>query len=121
MKSLIQAVVLAAAIAAPVAAFAQANQPVTRAQVRAELVQLEKAGYQPGHADPHYPADIQAAQARVDAQNGTGQAATTGFGGTESGTTQTSHAAPTVGPKSMADSTGRCNDLVKSLSRRIEV
>jgi hypothetical protein len=98
MKSLIQAVVIAVAIAAPVASFAQANQPVTRAQVRAELVQLEKAGYQPGHADPHYPADIQAAQARVDAQNG--QAAT-GFGGVVSGTSETSHPAPTVGPKSI--------------------
>ena len=47
MKSLIQAVVVAAALAAPVAVFAQSNQPVTRAQVRAELVQLEKAGYHP--------------------------------------------------------------------------
>jgi hypothetical protein len=100
MKSLIQAVVIAAAIAAPVAAFAQANQPMTRAQVRAELVQLEKAGYQPGHADPHYPADIQAAQARVDAQNGTSQAATS-FGGVVSGSSQTSHPAPTAGTKSV--------------------
>jgi hypothetical protein len=100
MKSLIQAVVIAVAIAAPVASFAQANQPVTRAQVRAELVQLEKAGYQPGHADPHYPTDVQAAQARVDAQNGVGQAAT-GFGGVVSGTSETSHPAPTVGPKSV--------------------
>ncbi|MCC8402767.1 DUF4148 domain-containing protein [Paraburkholderia sp. MMS20-SJTN17] len=99
MKSLIQAVVIAVAIAAPVASFAQANEPVTRAQVRAELEQLEKAGYQPGHADPHYPADIQAAQARVDARNA-GQAAT-GFGGAVSGTSETSHPAPTVGPKSV--------------------
>ncbi|MCC8392756.1 DUF4148 domain-containing protein [Paraburkholderia sp. MMS20-SJTR3] len=101
MKSLIQAVVIAAAIAAPVASFAQANQPMTRAQVRAELVQLEKAGYQPGHADPHYPADIQAAQARVDAQNGVGQAANSGFGGVTAGSSQASHAAPTTGPKSI--------------------
>jgi uncharacterized membrane protein len=48
MKSLIQAVVVAAALAAPVAVFAQSNAPLTRAQVRAELVQLEKAGYKPG-------------------------------------------------------------------------
>jgi len=101
MKSLIQAVVIAVAIAAPVASFAQANQPVTRAQVRAELVQLEKAGYQPGQSDTYYPADIQAAQARVDAQNGVGQAATSGFGGTVSGSSQSSHAAPTTGPKSI--------------------
>jgi hypothetical protein len=82
MKSLIQAVVVAAALAAPVAVFAQSNQPVTRAQVRAELVQLEKAGYNPAHGeDPSYPADIQAAEARVAAQNG----ATSGYGGVVSG------------------------------------
>jgi hypothetical protein len=81
MKSLIQAVVVAAALAAPVAVFAQANQPLTRAQVRAELVELEKAGYNPtGGEDPYYPADIQAAEAKVAAQK-----AATGAGGVTSG------------------------------------
>jgi hypothetical protein len=88
-------------LAAPVASFAQSNQPVTRAQVRAELVQLEKAGYQPGHADPHYPADIQAAQARVDAQNGTAQAAASGFGGVLNGSSQVGRAVVANGPKSV--------------------
>jgi hypothetical protein len=74
MKSLIQAVVVAAALAAPVAVFAQSNQPLTRAQVRAELVQLENAGY-------NYPADVQAAEAKVAAQN----AAATGYGGVVTG------------------------------------
>ena len=101
MKSLIQAVVIAAVLAAPVASFAQSNQPVARAQVRTELVQLEKAGYQPGHADPHYPADIQAAQTRVDAQNGTAQPAASGFGGVVSGAAQSGHAAAANGPKSI--------------------
>ncbi|CAD6551902.1 hypothetical protein LMG28727_05309 [Paraburkholderia kirstenboschensis] len=82
MKSLIQAVVVAAALAAPVAVFAQSNAPLTRAQVRAELVQLEKAGYNPARGeDPSYPADIQAAEAKVAAQNG----ATSGYGGVVSG------------------------------------
>jgi cytochrome c556 len=82
MKSLIQAVVVAAALAAPVAVFAQSNQPLTRAQVRAELVQLEKAGYNPARGeDPYYPADIQAAEAKVAAQN----AAATGYGGVVTG------------------------------------
>jgi len=82
MKSLIQAVVVAAALAAPVAVFAQSSQPVTRAQVRAELVQLEKAGYHVGDSDnTHYPAAIQAAEAKVAAQNG----ATSGYGGVVSG------------------------------------
>jgi hypothetical protein len=80
MKSLIQAVVVAVALAAPVVVFAQSNQPVTRAQVRAELIQLEKAGYNPSRGeDPNYPADIQAAEAKVAAQN-----AATGVGGVTS-------------------------------------
>ncbi|NPT42455.1 DUF4148 domain-containing protein [Paraburkholderia sp. 1N] len=82
MKSLIQAAVVAAALVAPLASFAQSSQPVTRAQVRAELVQLEKAGYNPGRsADAYYPNDIQAAEARVAAQND----ATSGMGGVVGG------------------------------------
>ncbi len=98
MKSLIQAVVIAAVLAAPVASFAQSNQPVTRAEVRAQLIQLEKAGYQPGRSDPYYPADIQAAQARVAAQNG---AAESGYGGAVSGSSQSSQPVPVNGPKSV--------------------
>ncbi|MFM0039268.1 DUF4148 domain-containing protein [Paraburkholderia strydomiana] len=88
MKTLISAVVVAAALVAPVASFAQSNQPVTRAQVRAELVQLEKAGYNPSNDNFAYPASIQAAQARVDAQNGTAQAANSGYGAPTAGTSQ---------------------------------
>lgn len=73
MKSLIRAVV-AVVLVVPVAVFAQSNQSVSRAQVRAELVQLENAGYKPGLASPYYPADIQAAQAKVTAQNGSASA-----------------------------------------------
>jgi Domain of unknown function (DUF4148) len=88
MKTLISAVAIAAALVAPVASFAQSNQPVTRAQVRAELVQLEKAGYNPGSDNFDYPANIQAAQARVDAQNGTAQATDSGYGAPAAGTSQ---------------------------------
>ena len=78
MKSLIKAVAIAAVLAVPAVSFAQANQPVTRAQVRAELVQLEKAGYRPGDGtEAHYPDELLAAQARVNAQNG----AASGYGG----------------------------------------
>jgi hypothetical protein len=66
MKSLIKAVAIAAVLAVPAVSFAQSNQPVTRAQVRAELVQLEKAGYNPSDSsDAHYPAAIQQAESRV--------------------------------------------------------
>ncbi len=73
MKSAIAAAVAVAVLAAPALSFAQqSNAPLTRAQVREQLVQLEKAGYQPGVSSPFYPDDIQAAQARVDAQNAYG-------------------------------------------------
>ncbi|ANB76438.1 hypothetical protein AYM40_29905 [Paraburkholderia phytofirmans OLGA172] len=82
MKSLIQAVVVAAALAAPVAVFAQSNEPLTRAQVRAELAQLEQTGWRPAAgSDPHYPEDILAAEAKVVAQNG----AASGYGGVVTG------------------------------------
>ena len=47
-----------------VASAATSNEPVTRAQVRSELVQLEKAGYKPSKAN--YPDNIQAAERRVE-------------------------------------------------------
>jgi hypothetical protein len=82
MKSLIEAAVIAALISAPLAAFAQSNQPVTRAQVRSELIQLEKAGYNPSLANADdYPANIQAAEARVAAQN-------SGYGSATDGSSQ---------------------------------
>ncbi|MGQ7937552.1 DUF4148 domain-containing protein [Paraburkholderia sp. D1E] len=68
MKSIIKAVAVAALIATPLASFAQSSQPVTRAQVRAELAQLEKAGYNPSDW-MHYPANIQNAEAIVSQQN----------------------------------------------------
>jgi hypothetical protein len=85
-KSLIPAVVIVSALAAPTFAFAQSNDnngPLTRAEVKAQLVQLEKAGYNPAGDQVNYPQNIQAAQARVDAQNG--QAATA-YGPSTSGT-----------------------------------
>ncbi|WP_193099826.1 DUF4148 domain-containing protein [Burkholderia sp. Z1] len=51
-------------------AFAQSAAPLTRAQVREELMRLEAAGYDPSKGDDgEYPADIQAAQAKVAAQD----------------------------------------------------
>ncbi len=74
MKSLIKTALISCALAAPVLAFAQTsvqanNDPVTRAEVRADLVRLEQAGYRPKLNDIHYPADIQAAEAKVAASN----------------------------------------------------
>ncbi|WP_395061905.1 DUF4148 domain-containing protein [Paraburkholderia silvatlantica] len=77
MKSPGQIFVILSIMAAPAVSFAQSNSAVTSEQVRAELVQLEQAGYHPGDGDnTSYPADIQAAEARVAAQNGA-----SGYGG----------------------------------------
>ncbi|VWC99921.1 purine nucleoside phosphorylase [Burkholderia lata] len=73
MKSLISAVVAAAALSASFGAFAQST--VTRAQVRGELVQLEQAGYKPGLSSPYYPNDIQSAEARVHGADTSGYGA----------------------------------------------
>ena len=68
MKALIQAVVVACALAAPALSFAQADQgQVTRAQVREDLQRVEQAGYRPVSDDATYPADIQAAEAKASA------------------------------------------------------
>jgi hypothetical protein len=96
---------IAAAIAFPVAGYAQeSNSTVTRAQVRAELVQLESAGYRPGRAnDPHYPADIQAAEAAVASQKGAESNVGSDVGGAHSGSSAsgnrvTAGAAPAIAP-----------------------
>lgn len=93
-KSLFSALVLSAALAAPAFAFAQNNGPVTRAQVKAELIQLEKAGYSPGGEDVNYPQDIQAAEQRVAEQQGI---ASSSYGPTADGTSASGmhmHTAP---------------------------
>ena len=93
MKNLIAAALAATVLAAPALSFAQASQaPLTRAQVRAELVQLEKAGYRPSLSSPYYPADLQAAEARVAQQNGTTEA--TAYGASTTGSTQAGNRAP---------------------------
>ncbi|SAL48592.1 purine nucleoside phosphorylase [Caballeronia sordidicola] len=92
MKALIFAT-LAVAWAAPAVSFAQTAEPVTRAEVQADLVQLENAGYRPISEDAFYPSDIQAAEARVHAGHG----GTSAYGGvTDTGTSMS--AAPVASP-----------------------
>ncbi|WP_153101979.1 DUF4148 domain-containing protein [Paraburkholderia hayleyella] len=101
MKSLISAVTLAALVALPVASFAQSsqNQPLTRAQVRAELVQLEQAGYKPNSDRLDYPSGIQAAEQRVSLQNGAAPLANSGYGAPAAGRSQSGAMTPaTVRP-----------------------
>ncbi|TAM01047.1 MAG: DUF4148 domain-containing protein [Paraburkholderia sp.] len=82
MKPILKAAVVAAVLTVPALSFAQQQQPVTRAQVRAELTQLRAAGYNPSDW-MHYPDNIQAAEAKVEAQR-----AATAFGPSTNGTSQ---------------------------------
>ncbi|RQR40235.1 DUF4148 domain-containing protein [Burkholderia sp. Bp9143] len=85
MKSLIRLVAATAALSVSLGAFAQTSGQVTRAQVRAELAQLEQAGYRPSAEEP-YPADLEAAEARVHAPD------TSGFGNNAVPAAQVGHA-----------------------------
>ncbi|SAL82683.1 membrane protein [Caballeronia choica] len=97
MKSLIYAILAASVFAVPVVSFAQSDSSITRAEVRADLRQLEQAGYTPADGDePNYPGNIQAAEARVSASG-----AATGYGGTVSGSSASGGGAPR--PVSAAD------------------
>jgi hypothetical protein len=94
MRSLAKTVAVLFVLAVPVAAFAQSTQstqstqsPITRAQVRAELVQAEKDGYSPlAWADYPY-GEIQAAEFRAAAHNAKAADAS-GYGPATNGTSQ---------------------------------
>jgi hypothetical protein len=89
---LVQSLIVAALVSIPVVSFAQAQQPLTRSEVRAELVQLQKAGYSAAAGDEaHYPSNLQAAQARIDADNGSAAAA---YGGVAKGGSASGSRAP---------------------------
>jgi hypothetical protein len=120
IMKLVQSLVVAAVLAIPaVSSFAQSNQPVTRAEVKAQLVQLEKAGYQPGAGDrTEYPRNIQAAEARVSAANG----AAADVGGVTDGTSASGthhplrsfdHAVASLGHKVKASIRPDANDGMK--------
>lgn len=87
MYSRILIVAFATAIALPVAAHAQSDAPeMTRAQVREELVQLERAGYQPARVDnAHYPEGLLPAEARIRAAGGANSYAVNAVGGATDG------------------------------------
>ena len=63
----------------------------TRAQVRAELIRFEQAGYHSANGeDPYYPADVEAVTAKLQAPDGTTRdAASLEYGGSSDGRSQT--------------------------------
>lgn len=97
MKALIYTALVTGVLCAPVVSFAQdATAPLTRAEVRADLVRLEQAGYRPSAKDVYYPADIQAAEARLRAQDATTLSNTAVGGVSMDGSSQSG--APTTTP-----------------------
>lgn len=90
MNSLIKALVIACVATAPIAALAQSEQPLTRDQVRAELVQIEKSGYTPNADWIRYPENVEAADIRAAAQNDSehAHAAGSGYGSSMNGSSQ---------------------------------
>lgn len=100
MKKLAMLALTLGAVVSSTVTFAQsAPVPLTRAQVRADLIRLEQAGYNPSaNDDATYPADIQAAEAKVSAQDAERQAATprqqnsdSGMGAAMTGTSDAGH------------------------------
>jgi Domain of unknown function (DUF4148) len=88
MKQLALLTLTLSALVSSSLTFAQsASVPLTRAHVRADLIRLEQAGYNPSAInDSNYPAYIQAAEARVAAQNAAQsdqQSAVDSVGGTQ--------------------------------------
>jgi hypothetical protein len=113
MKSFIGAIAVAAVLATPAVSFAQSNDgPVTRAQVRAELAQVQKAERSQSlwdTGDAHYPDGQLHAEQQVVAQNGAAQAS--GYGSATNGTSQSGRPTAQV-PQAPASG----NDWFKSSS-----
>lgn len=85
---------------APALASAQSlNGGLARAEVRAQLVQIEQAGYNPARKDLHYPDSIQRAEARLNSSKSALHENTSGYGypqstATEAGSVMIRHASP---------------------------
>jgi hypothetical protein len=108
MKALLYAALVLGAIATPALSFAQSsNGPVTRAEVRAELLRLEQAGYNPSTGDEtNYPAEIQAAEDAARATVANAASASDAIGGQRAGSSMSgspmeqhrTHGVQCVGP-----------------------
>lgn len=74
VRSLAAAAAVVVSAAVPALSFAQ-DHTITRAEVRAELVQLQQAGYNAAGDNNQYPTNLQAALSRIAAnQQGTNAA-----------------------------------------------
>jgi hypothetical protein len=93
MKTLVHTVCAVAVIAVPIASFAQSEGTLTHAQVQAEIVQLEQAGFNPANANTvDFPTNIQATDTTAPGQS-------SGYGPATNGSSQMGHPASTTGMK----------------------
>ncbi|SOE92608.1 protein of unknown function [Burkholderia sp. D7] len=86
MKRTLFATVLLSALTLPAVAFAQTDAPLTRAQVRNELVEMHNAGYV-ADTDASYPTQVMAAEQRVATRRASGSYGPTTNGTSASGGT----------------------------------
>ena len=102
MKTLICLTLAVSALASPALTFAQTpSGQLTRAQVHADLIRVEQAGYRPGGGDNDYPVEIQAAEAKIAAQDGARRAADAVGGVAQAGSSQTGMAANAMSSPSL--------------------
>jgi Ni/Co efflux regulator RcnB len=93
MKTLVQAVCAVAVIATPMVSMAQSEGSLTRAQVEAELAQLQQAGFNPANANTvDFPSNLPTADMGAGAQN-------SGYGPATNGSSQMGRPASTSGMK----------------------
>ncbi|CAG9258707.1 DUF4148 domain-containing protein [Paraburkholderia unamae] len=91
MKTLVHTVCAVAVIAVPIASLAQSEGALTRAQVQAEIAQLQQAGFNPANANTvDFPSNMQAADPRAADQG-------SGYGPATSGSSQMGRPAGTSG------------------------
>ncbi|EON14546.1 MULTISPECIES: DUF4148 domain-containing protein [Pandoraea] len=100
MKAIVSALLVSCALAAPFSAFAQStgnnDASLSRAQVQADLVRVEQAGYQPSGSQANYPANLERAEAIVAKQDGSASlintSGTVAMTGVSTGNQPVSHA-----------------------------
>jgi len=87
MKMLVNMLFIVSACTLPVVSSAQSTTSATRAQVKADLSQLEAAGYDIAGSDLDYPDNLKSAEAGLAAQQERKSRATqSGYGSTSNGT-----------------------------------
>ncbi|QIE26003.1 hypothetical protein SBC1_47240 (plasmid) [Caballeronia sp. SBC1] len=101
MKSLVLKLLAASALTLPLASFAQtANEAVTRAQVRADLINAEQQGTVPP-SKTHYPASQDAASNTTLRADQQGSDTNNAYGSSTYGSSQSSNVIPLVPRESL--------------------